>query len=169
MNSADTLLPCMGPEKLEPEIEVNIKQISPTTSEKDIAAFKRVILQEEAEDILSSGKPKQRVKTHSKTTRYIDGLPEVRVWKTYQLMIGDSEEVEKFYAARFKDIQQSNCKRIAKAFVKLVEPKKVTHYPYARGDGNRAPPWWPKTTGEDGVRHREPDHLLKPGYCPERG
>lgn len=86
----------------------------------------------------------------------------VPVQKTQQLMIGDSSEVEKFYACRFKDMQQSSCKVMGKAFVKLVEPKKQTHHPYTKGDG-KAPPWWPSTTGDNGVRHKEPDHLLKPG------
>lgn len=56
---------------------------------------------------------------------------------------------------------------IAKAWVKLVEPHKQIHFPY---NGRKVvagktiqlspietqPPWWPP-----GVRHREPDHLLK--------
>ena len=86
----------------------------------------------------------------------------VTVLKTQQLRIGDTAEVEKFYAVRFKDMQQSSCKVMGKAFVKLVEPKKQTHHPYTKGDA-KAPPWWPKSTGELHVRHREPDHLLRPG------
>ncbi|KAE8449087.1 hypothetical protein EG329_008470 [Mollisiaceae sp. DMI_Dod_QoI] len=85
----------------------------------------------------------------------------VPVRKTQQLMIGDSAMVEKFYQTRFKDMQQSSCKVMGKAFVKLVEPKKQTHHPYTKGD-DKAPPWWPNTTGENNVRHKEPDHLLKP-------
>jgi hypothetical protein len=79
-------------------------------------------------------------------------------------MIGDEAEVERFYTCRFKDMQQSSCKVMGKAFVKLVEPKKQTHHPYTKGD-DRAPPWWPPTSGDDNVkvRHKEPDHLLKPG------
>lgn len=86
----------------------------------------------------------------------------VQVRKTQQLRIGDSAEVEQFYTTRFKDMQQSSCKVMGKAFVKLVEPKKQTHHPYTKGD-EKAPPWWPNTTGENSVRHKEPDHLLKPG------
>ncbi|KUJ07360.1 uncharacterized protein LY89DRAFT_742991 [Mollisia scopiformis] len=78
-----------------------------------------------------------------------------------QLMIGDSGEVEKFYHKRFQDMQQSSCKVIGKAFVKLMEPKKQTHHPYTKGN-DRAPPWWPSTTGDNKVRHIEPDHILKP-------
>lgn len=86
----------------------------------------------------------------------------VPVRKTQQLRIGDTAEVERFYHTRFKDMQQSSCKVMGKAFVKLVEPKKQTHHPYTKGD-DKKPPWWPNTTGENHVRHREPDHLLKPG------
>jgi len=81
---------------------------------------------------------------------------------TQPLRIGDESEVRKFYHVRFKDMQQSSCKVMGKAFVKLVEPKKQTHHPYTKGD-EQAPPWWPPTTGDFKVRHREPDHLLKPG------
>ena len=88
----------------------------------------------------------------------------VPVQKVQQLRIGDSAEVEKFYACRFKDMHQVSCKVIAKAFVKWVEPKKQTHHPYTKGD-SKAPPWWPPTTGDENVkvRHKEPDHLSKPG------
>ncbi|KAG4434235.1 hypothetical protein IFR05_010277 [Cadophora sp. M221] len=76
------------------------------------------------------------------------------------LVIGDDHQVKEFYINRFKSIQQSACKVIGKAFVKLVEPKKQTHHPYTKGDAG-APPWWPNTTGTRPVRHKEPDHLLK--------
>jgi hypothetical protein len=84
--------------------------------------------------------------------------------KTQELEIGDSARVEEFYLNRFKDMQQTACKIMGKAFVKLVEPRKQTHHPYTRGDES-APPWWPanKELGEFYVRHKEPDHLYKKG------
>jgi len=84
------------------------------------------------------------------------------VLHTQQLRIGDGDEVEKFYVARFKDTQQNACKVIVKAFIKLVEPKKQTNHPYLKG-ADSVPSWWPPTTGDGGVRHKEPDHLLKGG------
>lgn len=88
--------------------------------------------------------------------------PSVRTMKP--LTIGNESEVRAFYIQRFRDLQQSACKVIAKAFVKLIEPKKQTNYPYTKGyDG--APKWWPLPSdrnSKDGVPHREPDHLLKP-------
>ncbi|PVH69813.1 hypothetical protein DL98DRAFT_391990, partial [Cadophora sp. DSE1049] len=78
------------------------------------------------------------------------------------LSIGNEGEIEEYYLGRFKDMTQSACKIMGKAFVRLVEPKKRTLHPYTKGD-ERAPPWWPPTSGENSVRHKEPEHLLKPG------
>ncbi|CAN8097430.1 unnamed protein product [Discula destructiva] len=80
------------------------------------------------------------------------------------MRIGDDGEVWKFYEQRFKSIQQSACKTIAKAWIKLIAPKKQSNHPYT-GQEAKAPDWWPKPTGntkEERVRHKEPDHLHKP-------
>lgn len=62
------------------------------------------------------------------------------------------------YAQRFSNLGQSVCANILKAWIKVVEPKKQTKYPYKDKKGNegRSPPWWPQ-----GMRHVEPDHLHK--------
>lgn len=80
------------------------------------------------------------------------------------LRISDTAEVTKFFEGRFREMQQASCKIIAKAFVKVVEPKKQTNHPYT-GGAKRAPEWWPPlpTDNNLGVKHKEPDHLLKPG------
>lgn len=81
------------------------------------------------------------------------------------ITVGDSDEVWKAYDERFKSIQQSACKLIAKAWVKAVEPKKQSTHPYT-GSDEKAPDWWPKPWGpnkEQRVRHKEPDHLYKRG------
>lgn len=110
----------------------------------------------------TSGKRRKRSYGHNsgrRRDRSIDAAPVV-VQSTQQLRIGDEKEVTKFYHLRFKDLQQSACKIIGKIFVKVVEPKKQTHYPYT-GGAAKAPPWWPPTTGENAIRHKEPDHLYK--------
>ncbi|KAK6950194.1 hypothetical protein Daesc_008520 [Daldinia eschscholtzii] len=79
------------------------------------------------------------------------------------LTIRDEKAVWAFYEERFKTIQQSACKLIAKAWVKAVEPKKQSTHPYTGAD-EKAPDWWPKPWGpnkEQRVRHKEPDHLYK--------
>jgi hypothetical protein len=83
--------------------------------------------------------------------------------KTHQPKdLSNSHELETFYFARFQDIQQSACRQLARAFVKLIEPEKQLHYPYRNGN-MAAPEWWPSTRGANAVRHKEPDHLLKTG------
>lgn len=85
--------------------------------------------------------------------------------KTRRLQISDERDIECFYLASFKEMQQDACKIMGKAFVKFVEPRKQSHYPYTKGDIG-APPWWPYTKGDQAVRHKEPDHLRRPGESP---
>ncbi|KAL4932017.1 DUF2841 domain-containing protein [Aspergillus undulatus] len=84
------------------------------------------------------------------------------------LPIGNRNLLRKYYEEAFVCLQQTNCRILAKAYVKLVEPRKQVSYPY---NGHKTiagvphqydpeetkPPWWPV-----GVTHREPDHLRKP-------
>lgn len=83
--------------------------------------------------------------------------------------IKDANILRQYYRQVFEKIQQINCRVLAKVYVRVVEPHKQAKYPY---NGRKAvagvkqdltpeeskPPWWPP-----GVRHREPDHLLKAG------
>ncbi|KAB8229224.1 DUF2841 domain-containing protein [Aspergillus alliaceus] len=83
------------------------------------------------------------------------------------LRLGQKELLRTYYEKAFENFQQLNCRAIAKAFVKLVEPRKQVNHPYngrktTAGSSQRVDPeltkpkWWPT-----GVTHREPDHLLK--------
>ncbi|KAH8694128.1 hypothetical protein BGW36DRAFT_300225 [Talaromyces proteolyticus] len=85
------------------------------------------------------------------------------------IRVDDVRRLKKYYEKAFEAFQQLNCRVIAKAFIKLVEPRKQVNYPYngrrspsGNGSERRAdpeltkPPWWP-----EGVKHKEPDHLLK--------
>lgn len=65
------------------------------------------------------------------------------------------EEVVPYFAKRFAAVQQDTCKLVAKAWIKVIEPKKQSKFPYNKGE-NAKPKWWP-----DGVPHRAPDHLSK--------
>ncbi|GFF90509.1 hypothetical protein IFM47457_08512 [Aspergillus lentulus] len=83
------------------------------------------------------------------------------------LPLRDRRLLRRFYQKAFESLQQINCRTIAKAYVKLVEPRKQVNYPY---NGRKLiagisrqldpemtkPAWWPH-----GVTHREPDHLPK--------
>ncbi|KAK7684810.1 hypothetical protein QCA50_012053 [Cerrena zonata] len=55
----------------------------------------------------------------------------------------------------FTSLSQTNCKSIAKEWIKAVEPKKQASYPYKLGNSSK-PVWWPRD-----VEHVEPDHLNK--------
>ncbi|CAN6624181.1 hypothetical protein TRVA0_009S02938 [Trichomonascus vanleenenianus] len=65
-------------------------------------------------------------------------------------------EVEYYLEECLISLQQQACKTISKAWVRAIEPRKQTHYPYKLGDHTK-PHWWPEH-----VRHKEPDHLMKP-------
>jgi hypothetical protein len=82
------------------------------------------------------------------------------------LQIRESQVVWEFYDRGFKYNRQTACREIAKAFIKLIAPKKQTNNPYLKGDGI-APDWWPKPWGpgeKDKARHVEPDHLRTKGW-----
>ena len=74
----------------------------------------------------------------------------------YTLELKDEEARTAFFELRFSQLQQVMCKMIAKEWVKVIEPKKQTRFPYNKGEAGK-PAWWPAD-----VRHKEPDHLMKP-------
>lgn len=89
------------------------------------------------------------------------------------LAIGHTEKVLEYYETALKHFQQINCRLIAKAFIKFIEPRKQVKHPYnggrpragappgEKGDPEKTKPeWWPA-----GVQHKEPDHLKKDRKC----
>ncbi|OJJ48563.1 hypothetical protein ASPZODRAFT_130629 [Penicilliopsis zonata CBS 506.65] len=96
-----------------------------------------------------------------------DALRPCPVLRRSALQVSNTSLLHKYYEKAFDTFQQLNCRAIAKAWIKLVEPRKQVHHPYngrrgSSGASRRADPestkpkWWPA-----GVKHREPDHLLK--------
>jgi Protein of unknown function (DUF2841) len=90
------------------------------------------------------------------------------------LEIGDEDKVKAYYEMAFKNLQQLNCRQMAKAFIKFIEPRKQVKHPYnggrpppgappgQKGDPEKTKPdWWPP-----GVVHKEPDHLKKERESP---
>jgi hypothetical protein len=73
------------------------------------------------------------------------------------LDITNEEEVNTFFETRLRQMQQLVCKVVAKCWIKVIEPKKQSNFPYNRGEESK-PSWWPPN-----ARHKEPDHLMKPG------
>ncbi|KAL2368816.1 hypothetical protein RJ035_008219 [Blastomyces gilchristii] len=77
------------------------------------------------------------------------------------ISIGDKERITAYYIEAFVRFQQLNCCRIAKAYIKAIEPRKQSAHPYNGGKlrepDKTKPFWWPVD-----VIHKEPDHLKKP-------
>ncbi|KAL2205110.1 hypothetical protein CC79DRAFT_1323849 [Sarocladium strictum] len=108
----------------------------------------------------ASARKRQRARHYSQEDNQQDTMS---VMTRKGLKIGDAEAVYNYYEQAFKSCQQSACKLIAKAWVKVLAPKKQSTHPYT-GSDERAPDWWPKpwgTSKEERVRHKEPDHLYK--------
>ncbi|KAI9818465.1 MAG: hypothetical protein M1827_000524 [Pycnora praestabilis] len=86
---------------------------------------------------------------------------EVQEVGTRELRVGDRVEMDKFYDTKFLQLLQVNCKWVAKQWIKVIEPKKQTKYPYNGGKDKdpekTKPPWWPRS-----IQHKEPDHNGKP-------
>jgi hypothetical protein len=85
------------------------------------------------------------------------------------LIIGESEKVEQFLIDRFQTMQQLAVKRIAKAWIKGICPKKQAFFPYHKKKREREgldhvtgsiPGWWPDTRL---CRFVEPDHIKRDG------
>lgn len=88
------------------------------------------------------------------------------------LPIQDPGAMVHVYEKAFENLQQTNCRILAKVYIKWLEPRKQVNHPY---NGRKSvggitvqldpeetkPSWWPSQ-----VRHREPDHLLKVGMSP---
>ncbi|KFZ20278.1 hypothetical protein V501_00231 [Pseudogymnoascus sp. VKM F-4519 (FW-2642)] len=87
-------------------------------------------------------------------------VPATHTLPTRTITIGDDAARDDVYRGCLKDMQQNGCKVLGKAWVKLLEPKKQSTYPYTKGASKR-PPWWPAMTGPNKIRHKEPDHLHK--------
>jgi hypothetical protein len=96
---------------------------------------------------------------------YEEGAPCVISSSKKPLEIGDSKALREFYERRFKCMQQTACKEIGKAFIKVICPKKQATHPYTGGWDQR-PDWWPEPWGrgeKERARHIEPDHQWKEG------
>lgn len=91
---------------------------------------------------------------------------------TISFRISDRDQVTAHYQRNLHALQHVNLKTVLKAWIKAIEPRKQTNYPYtcrtkpadgakdkdgldsSRRENLPAPPWWPQD-----LRHKEPDHL----------
>ncbi|KAF2171078.1 hypothetical protein M409DRAFT_51301 [Zasmidium cellare ATCC 36951] len=90
-------------------------------------------------------------------------IPRKKVSRT--LRMDDTVQVVDFLRTRLKRMQQLAVKKIAKAWIKGICPKKQAKFPYqnskkcdeVEGFKPRIPGWWPK----QGCRFTEPDHIKR--------
>lgn len=73
------------------------------------------------------------------------------------VMIGDKKRIKEIYFLIFCEIQEKSLKIVLKIWIKAIQSKKQSLFPY-NGKEKTKPGWWP-----EGVPHTEPDHLLKSG------
>jgi hypothetical protein len=117
------------------------------------------------EDGMQKGRKRARASAVRRQDFGEDDTPTPTTSSKRAIVVGNDKELWEFYETRFRGIQQSACKLIAKAWIKAVEPKKQSTHPYT-GKDEKAPDWWPQAWGDgkdDRVRHKEPDHLYKKG------
>lgn len=107
---------------------------------------------------------------------------------TEQVRIDDRDRLDRFYRDSFTQNGQSHLKKVMKAWIKTRQPRKQSENPYNGGKSRRvrdhdrerfgisddnpgrwtAPSYWCTQIDWEigkGCRHREPDHLKKPGLC----
>ncbi|RII10858.1 hypothetical protein CUC08_Gglean006858 [Alternaria sp. MG1] len=84
--------------------------------------------------------------------------------KSYTFYIGDVKELKRFFRKRLDELTMKPVRPIVTAWVKLLEPKRLTRFgPYHKKLPNEqpqecTPPWWPRD-----VPYEEPSHLDKDG------
>lgn len=68
-----------------------------------------------------------------------------------------SAELEQWYSSRFDQLEYKVEKLVCRVWIKAIAPGKHKKFPYQDGDASK-PEWWPAD-----LRHKEPDHITKPG------
>ncbi|CCH60903.1 hypothetical protein TBLA_0D04060 [Henningerozyma blattae CBS 6284] len=81
---------------------------------------------------------------------------QIQNFKHLSLNLNNKRELQSYIYNGLKLLRQVPCKTISKIWIKIIEPKKKTKFPYIKGNSTK-PEWWPSD-----VEHREPDHLQKP-------
>lgn len=86
------------------------------------------------------------------STSSSDSIPH---FKLININPNDPVDVNNYLFNCFDEFQQIPCKLLSKIWIKTIEPKKQSTYPYKGGESSK-PYWWPSD-----ARHKEPDHLKK--------
>jgi len=123
-----------GPDRMYGDIDMDTQLGQKGSGSSEGHRYRKMRSDASDEEPSSSSRGKKRARYPGSQEHSNDDTPiPVPVQKTRKLTIGDSAKVEEFYTSRFRDMQQSSCKVMGKAFMKLVEPKKQTYHPYIKG------------------------------------
>lgn len=76
---------------------------------------------------------------------------------THTQVVFTPQSLAAWYTDKFKSLQTKASNTVCKLWIRVIEPKKQTNFPYISGAAGQ-PSWWPAN-----VRHKEPDHLGKEG------
>jgi uncharacterized protein DUF2841 len=154
------------------------------TTGNDDASFRHDVRYREGDEDMPFRRVRRRIESERRLTQDLQNITpisESAVQETTHLNnnnltiekipleIGNEAKVKLYYETALKHFQQLNCRQMAKAFIKFIEPRKQVKHPYnggrpppgspqgTKGDPEKTKPeWWPP-----GVMHREPDHLKK--------
>lgn len=89
--------------------------------------------------------------------------------QAYRLRIDDQQGITEFIRDRLILMQQQTDKKIAKAWIKGICPKKQAKYPYQNNQKKKngqqpvVPKWWPSV---EQCPFQEPDHIDRERECP---
>ncbi len=111
----------------------------------------------------------------------LDGVLNGREGEEYYSQPFRVSNLKGYFIIALKMLGQLACKDIAKAWIKMGHPRKQTTNPYNGGNTKEeslrlygfegaltTPIYWPPWEGWrdcEGCRHREPDHIKKPGLA----
>lgn len=91
--------------------------------------------------------------------------PAPRVGESIGVRMDDTVMVKRYLTEKLCQLQQQADKKIAKAWIKGICPKKQARFPYQNTHRKQeegldpiVPEWWPK---DQGVSYTEPDHINK--------
>ena len=178
--------------KLDTQVRKHVTKSKRAMSNDPVSAKRRKSCPQDPEQLLcwSSDSDDATIKTEDSCNSTdeedeLDDLDEFvgAGYSSVAVRVDDTTQIEKIIDTRLRQMMQLDCKAIAKPWIKAKEPQKQTKYPYNGGEQkNKAismfgkhnpgeltkPPWWPSTEGwpNRGCRHKEPDHLKKPGMLP---
>ncbi|KAI1743701.1 hypothetical protein F4680DRAFT_354443 [Xylaria scruposa] len=149
-----------------PRMTINAPETNRTT--RDRRQYSKALEEGCVTDVARRSKKRPRAASKQRGTGSTrqDKMPMAAMQPKKGIRIGDGDAVYAFYDHRLRCCQQNACKMIAKAWVKVVAPKKQSTHPYTGGKKTR-PDWWPETyyiLDKDiwrDLRHKEPDHLNK--------